>query len=100
MKSKRCVYLIRNLVNGRIYVGSTINFPQRKWRHLYDLKKGKHCSRFMQRDFNKCGGDAFVIEVLEVVSETDGATDCCGIDLHQSRRLPLAQAVHQHQACR
>lgn len=25
----------------------------------------------MQRDFNKCGGDAFVIEVLEVVSETD-----------------------------
>lgn len=30
----------------------------------------------------------------------DGATDCCGIDLHQSRRLPLAQAVHQHQACR
>lgn len=71
MKSKRCVYLIRNLVNGRIYVGSTINFPQRKWRHLYDLKKGKHCSRFMQRDFNKCGGDAFVIEVLEVVSETD-----------------------------
>lgn len=71
MTRRCCVYQIKNLTNGRVYVGSTINFAQRKWRHLYDLKRGKHRSRFMQRDFNKCGSNAFVIEIIEDVSEVD-----------------------------
>lgn len=68
---KHCVYIIRNSGNGRFYIGSTHNFAQRKRRHFYDLKKGKHASRFMQRDYAKCGEDAFAIEILESV-ETIG----------------------------
>lgn len=64
----RCVYKIENKLNGRCYVGSTVNFTQRKWRHFYDMKKGRHISRFMQRDFNKCGAGAFTIEIIECVA--------------------------------
>ncbi|WPH22298.1 GIY-YIG nuclease family protein [Variovorax paradoxus] len=70
MTKVRCVYQIRNLVNGRCYIGSTENFTQRKWRHFYDLGRGEHRSRFMQRDFSKCGRAAFVIEVVEQVDAT------------------------------
>ena len=63
----RCVYQIRNVLNGRHYIGSTENFAQRKRRHFYDLEKGVHRSRFMQRDFIKCGMAAFDIYILEKV---------------------------------
>ena len=55
MKRIQCVYRILNTKNGRSYIGSTVHFVQRKWRHFYDLKKGCHRSVFMQRDYAKCG---------------------------------------------
>lgn len=63
-----CVYEIRNLINGRVYIGSTINPNQRRNRHFKDLRRGIHGSRFMQRDFIKCGEMAFSFKVLEIVS--------------------------------
>lgn len=69
MSKIACVYRILNTTNGRTYIGSTIHFVQRKWRHFYDLNRGRHASAFMQRDFLKCGKDAFSIEIVERVSE-------------------------------
>ena len=67
-QKKSGVYMIRNNDNGRLYVGSTVNVNQRRRRHFLDLNLAKHRSRFMQRDFNKCGRDVFEFVVLEFVS--------------------------------
>lgn len=67
MTKIQCVYRIQNLQNGRSYIGSTVDFVQRKWRHFYDLKKDRHASVFMQRDYLKCGKSAFEIEIIERV---------------------------------
>ncbi len=59
------VYMIKNIYNGRVYVGSSKNFPQRKSTHFSHLKFNKHKNRRLQKDYNRYGGrGAFaVIEV-------------------------------------
>ena len=39
MKAIHCVYQIFNTKNSRSYIGSTVNFSQRKRRHFNDLHK-------------------------------------------------------------
>lgn len=62
------VYRILNKVNGRIYIGSAKEFKSRLTSHLSSLRRGTHHNKFLQNDFNKCSEEAFVFEVLEVVS--------------------------------
>jgi group I intron endonuclease len=64
----RGVYAIRNVLNGRRYVGSAINMRAR-WRgHLTILYRGhgKTSSKLL-RAWQKYGAQAFVFEVLEEV---------------------------------
>lgn len=61
------IYKISNLMNGRFYYGSTRRFRTRWVEHQAALCRGKHTNVFLQRDFNKCGTGAFVIEVIEVI---------------------------------
>lgn len=59
------IYKIINKVNGRFYIGSTINFDKRKERHLYELKNNKHHNIFLQRAFEKYGVDTFEFYIRE-----------------------------------
>ena len=68
---KSGIYKIANKINGRIYVGSAKLFKVRWSQHTYSLRNQKHQNKFLQADFNKCGEEAFVFEVMEV---TDGKT--------------------------
>lgn len=61
------IYQIRNLNNGRIYIGSAKEFKSRLTCHTKTLRKGTHHNKFLQNDWNKCGEDSFIFEVLEVV---------------------------------
>ena len=64
---KSGIYQIKNLNNGKAYIGSTFCFKIRYKQHLDSLRKGTHHSKYLQASFNKHGSDAFVFEVLEVV---------------------------------
>lgn len=64
------IYKITNKLNGRRYFGSAKCFQVRWSQHANSLKRGKHQNKFLQADFNKCGEDAFVFEVLEVMTGT------------------------------
>jgi len=68
---KSGIYKIINKFNGRIYIGSAKRFIERWKSHTSSLRTQKHSNKFLQADFNKCGEDAFVFEVVEV---TDGKT--------------------------
>lgn len=59
------IYEILNLVNGKRYIGSAIDFGRRWKEHLRQLKAGKHHSRHLQRSWDKHGADAFEFRVLD-----------------------------------
>lgn len=61
------VYRILNVENGRIYIGSTGTFRKRAYGHFHNLANNRHQNTFLQNDWNKCGPDAFIFEVIEVV---------------------------------
>lgn len=61
------IYKIKNKINNRVYIGSCKCFQVRFYQHEISLLKNKHKNKFLQADFNKCGENAFIFEVLEVV---------------------------------
>ena len=66
---KSGIYQIRNLVNGKVYVGSAVNLRARMQSHFGELKNNKHNNRHLQRAYDKYGLDKFVFEVLEYVEK-------------------------------
>ena len=60
--SPSCVYLIRNLQNGKIYVGKDADAVHRIAGHYYSLRKGNHVIQDLQTDFD--AGNEFEIETL------------------------------------
>ena len=63
---KSGIYTITNIVNGKIYVGSTsVAINKRKNSHFSNLRLNKHNNRYLQYSFNKYKAEAFIFEVLE-----------------------------------
>lgn len=63
------IYAITNKVNGKKYIGSSINIAKR-WRcHVSNLRSGKHGSRRLQNAWDKYGAESFEFSVLEYVPE-------------------------------
>ncbi|AMR46918.1 endonuclease [Bacillus subtilis subsp. subtilis] len=60
----KAVYKIRNIKNGKFYIGSSANFRKRKTEHLRLLKSGSHHNKPLQEDFNTYGENNFLFEVL------------------------------------
>ena len=54
---KSGIYQIRNLVNGKIYVGSSVNLETRKTPHYWELENNRHNNQHLQRAYNKYGLD-------------------------------------------
>jgi group I intron endonuclease len=61
------IYAIRNLINGKCYVGSAVRIARRWEVHRSGLKTGKHRCKPLQRAYDKYGKEAFSYEILEVV---------------------------------
>lgn len=66
------VYGIRNLVNGRILVGSSKNLPGKANSYRFQLKQGSHMNRELQRDYLQFGGDNFDFSVIDYLEPGDG----------------------------
>jgi group I intron endonuclease len=65
------VYIIRNTVNEKVYVGSAKNLYKRHVAHIYRLKRNEHHSPHLQRFFNKHGADVLQFDLLELASVND-----------------------------
>ena len=63
------IYRIRNIVNGKIYIGSTVDFRRRFRLHKFHLDRGTHHSPGLQRAWKTYGAEAFAFEVLEIIPE-------------------------------
>lgn len=69
------IYKIRNVVNQKFYVGSTINMKERARTHRNRLRRGKHHATHLQAAWNKYGEECFVFEVVEEVGSIDELQD-------------------------
>lgn len=64
------IYAIRNMVDGRIYVGSSTRFLGIRFsEHRKLLRGNRHHSIFLQRSWNKHGEPSFVFELIEIVTD-------------------------------
>lgn len=59
----RFIYLVRNLLNGKCYVGQTKNFTERVRGHLREADNGKGYA--FHAAIRKHGKESFVFEVIE-----------------------------------
>ena len=62
------VYKIVNLINGKVYIGSTKNCKIRWSQHLDSLCRGDH-NKHIQAAFNKYGEENFSFEIIETVDD-------------------------------
>lgn len=61
---KSGIYLIRNTVNGKCYIGSAKNLYDRLHQHKCLLKQNRSHNKHLQYSWNKYG-DVFKVEILE-----------------------------------
>lgn len=62
------VFQIRNKVNDKVFIDSSLNVPGKINRHMFTLKAGLHAAKRLQADWNELGEENFEFEVLEDVS--------------------------------
>jgi group I intron endonuclease len=72
------IYLISNVANGKLYVGSSENIPNRWCDHIKPLRRGCHPNRYLQNAFNKHGENSFRFDVIEFCELRDYHIDPCG----------------------
>lgn len=82
------IYGIRNIINGKLYVGQSSNIESRWKTHQYDLNHNRHHNKHLQAAWNSYGEDAFLFFVIEECHVKDlNGYEMFWIDYYQSRYL-------------
>ena len=70
------VFQIRNTVNQKIFIDSSLDMPAKINRHKFQLNAGNHPAKELQKDWNEKGQEQFEFEILEpVLTREDPAYD-------------------------
>lgn len=62
------VYAIRNIVDGRVYIGGSNQIRKREVKHLSLLRRGKHPNQHLQDAYNLYGKENMHFVILEECS--------------------------------
>jgi len=62
------IYKITNNINGKVYIGESLNIEERWNIHKNELKENKHHSYKLQNDYNIYGVDNFTYEIIETLN--------------------------------
>lgn len=62
---KSGIYQIRNVENGKRYIGSAKSIANRFYMHRCELKGGYHGNPHLQAAYNKYGKESFAYEIVE-----------------------------------
>jgi hypothetical protein len=65
------VFQVRNLANGKVFVGSSPDLPAMLNRQRAQLRMGMHPNRGLQTDWTTHGPDAFAFEILDTLAHAD-----------------------------
>lgn len=70
-KSISGVYLIENLINKKVYIGSSVSITSRFNDHKKQLRKNIHSNKYLQNAWDKYGEDNFKFSILELTSKNN-----------------------------
>jgi hypothetical protein len=59
------VYQIKNMANGKVFIGSAKNLPGKINSHRFQLKMGSHINRSLQDEYAHFGEENFSFTVLD-----------------------------------
>lgn len=59
------IYCIKNIINGKMYIGQSHDINWRWTTHKRELKQGRHHNSYLQNAWDKYGDTAFVFMILE-----------------------------------
>jgi len=65
------VFQVKNTVNGKVLLGSSLNLEGALAGHAFMLKIGTHINKPLQKEWDEFGPDKFVFEILEAVKIKD-----------------------------
>lgn len=66
------IYMIKNLVNDKVYIGqTTMRFIKRFWHHQWLLNHNRHDNKHLQKAWNKYGAENFEFSVLYLRQENE-----------------------------
>lgn len=58
------VYIVKNIITGDFYIGSSVNLSRRLNDHRNKLSKNKHHNILLQRSYNKYGVHSFSFSIV------------------------------------
>lgn len=70
-KFKMGVFQIRNTLNNKIYIDSSVNLESIWNRHRTQLKFNNHHNPALQFDWNTYGESCFVFEIISELKDTE-----------------------------
>ena len=82
---KGYIYQIINKVDGRRYVGQTINLHKRKQTHFSKLRNNKHPNILLQQAWNEWGEENFSFEYEEIEIKDENTLNEAEINTINSR---------------
>lgn len=65
------VFQVKNTINGKVLLGSSLNLEGPLNGHKFMLTIGRHRNEALQKEWNEYGPTHFVFEILEVVKFKD-----------------------------
>jgi hypothetical protein len=71
-KFKIGLFQIRNTINGKIFIGSSVNLDAIWNRNRMELNFGGHRNEALQAEWKELGEEAFTFEILTQMKQEDG----------------------------
>ena len=66
------IYQIRNVTNGKVFVGAALNLPGILTSNKLQLNSAVHPNKQLQAEWNEFGSESFAFEVLDELAATEG----------------------------
>jgi group I intron endonuclease len=83
------IYQIKNLANGKIFIGTSKNLPGKINSHRFQLKMGSHMNKVLQAEFTNFGEKNFSFEVLDNLDPQDDPAYDYSLDLEVLEKMWL-----------